>query len=199
MSLRHALLVTIGMSCAVAPAWAESSAPSQQSPIPPEKGDVQLKDDLSCLEDEMACLDKLSGIVERDGDHLRLKLANGKAKVFTTTRQACDAGMYEKCLQYRLVGYYSRQGLFLVGVGFYLEGGTFFLVSARTGEHARIDEIPHFSPSGKRLAVVSASESGGENSIEILSTASDPPGSEWRYVVPEGGVFAVRICRLGWR
>jgi hypothetical protein len=35
------------------------------------------------------------------------------------------------------------------------------------------------------LAVVSASESGDENSVEILSTASDPPKSEWRYVVPE--------------
>jgi hypothetical protein len=182
MSLQHALLVTIGISCAIGPAGAESSV---RPPAAQAQAGVHLKNELICEQDETACLDELSGTVERDGDHLRVKLANGKTKVYTTTRQACDAGIYEKCLQYRLVGYYPRQRLFLVHVGFYLEGGTYLLASARTGEHARVAAIPHLSPSGKRLAVVSASESGDENSVEILSTASDPPKSEWRYVVPE--------------
>jgi len=45
--------------------------------------------------------------------------------------------------------------------------------------------MPHYSPSGKRLAAVSATEAEGENSIEIFTT-TDPPRSEWRYTVPIG-------------
>jgi hypothetical protein len=147
---------------------------------------ASLKNDVHCGRDESECLKQLGGIVTRDGDHLRLKLANGKTKTFTTTQQACEAAVYEKCLQYRLTGYYSKYRHFLVDVGFLNHGGTTLLVSGRTGDYIKLDAALHFSPSGKRLAAVSATEHDGENSIEIWSATSDLPKSEWRYVVPEG-------------
>ena len=136
--------------------------------------------------DEGKCLKSLAGMATRDGDRLRLRLENGQTKTFTTTHQACEAGIYEKCLIYSLQGYFARHRHFLIDVGFLNHGGTTFLVSARTGKHIRLDAVPHYSPSGKRLAAVSASEGDEENSIEIWSTTGDLPRSEWRYTVPEG-------------
>jgi hypothetical protein len=121
----------------------------------------------------------------RDGDRLRLRLANGQTKTFTTTRKACEELIYEKCLQYTLMGYYPQHCQFLVDVGYLNEGGTTFLVSAETGSQVKLDAMPHYSPSGKRLAAVSASETGGANSIQIWSAAAAIPKSEWRYTVPE--------------
>ena len=170
-----------------APALAQSAPPTSS-----------VKVDVSCGRDEEAeCLKQLAGMARRDGDHLRLMLANGQARTLTTTRQACDADIYEKCLIYRLEGYFARHRQFLVKVGFLFHGGTTLLVSRRTGRDVRLDETPHYSPSGKRLAAVSASESQdhGENSIEIW-TASDPPRSEWRHEVPEGEYALYKF--IGW-
>jgi hypothetical protein len=159
---------------------AAQNSPPQRQPAPPTV-------DIFCGKEEAECVRQLSGMAMRDGDQLRLRLANGQTKTFTTTRQACDAGIYEKCLIYRLTGYFARHRQFLVDVGFLNHGGTTLLVSSRTGNHIRLDAKPHYSPTGKRLAAVSASESvdHADNSIEIW-TASDPPRSEWRYTVPEG-------------
>src|SRR5262245_43365651 len=70
--------------------------------------------DVLCGKDEGECLKQLAGMATRDGDHLRLRLANGQIKTFTTTRKACEANIYDKCLQYRLMGYFSRHRQFLV-------------------------------------------------------------------------------------
>jgi hypothetical protein len=141
--------------------------------------------DILCDKEEAKCLRQLANVARRDGNHLRLTLANGQTKTFTTTQAACKANLYEKCLVYRLTGYFARHRQFLVDVGFLNHGGTTFLVSYRTGNHIRLDAPPHYSPTGKRLAAISASEGDDPNSIEIL-TATDPPKSEWRYVVPIG-------------
>jgi hypothetical protein len=144
--------------------------------------------DVLCGKDEGECLKQLASLATRDGDHLRLKLTNGQTKTFTTTRRACEANIYDKCLQYRLMGYFTRHRQFLVDVGYLNHGGITFLVGGQTGNHIRLDATPHYSPSGKRLAAVSASEAEDHaaNSIQIWSTTSDPPKSEWRYTVPKG-------------
>jgi hypothetical protein len=174
-------LLALAAVLAAGAAGAQTAPPAQRPASAPSP-----KVDVLCGRNESECLKPLSGIATRDGDHLHLKLASGKVKTFTTTRQACEANIYEKCLQYRLAGYYSRPRHFLVDVAFLADGGTTFLVSSRTGEHIRIDAELHFSPSGRRIAAVSASELGGENSIEIWATTNDLPKSEWRYVVPDG-------------
>jgi hypothetical protein len=155
-----------------------NTPPKQPSPTPSPRADVL------CDKNEAKCLRQLASVAKRDGNHLRLTLANGQTKTFTTTQAACKANIYAKCLVYRLAGYFARHRQFLVDVGFLLEGGTTLLVSHRTGNHIRLDATPHYSPTGKRLAAVSATESEGENSIQIFTT-TDPPKSEWRYVVPQ--------------
>jgi hypothetical protein len=157
---------------------AGQQSPQQPSPTSSPRADVL------CDKDEAKCLRQLASVARRDGNHLRLTLANGQTKTFTTTQAACKANLYEKCLVYRLAGYFARHRQFLVDVGFLNHGGTTFLVSYRTGSHIRLDAAPHYSPAGKKLAAVSASEGDDPNSIEIWS-ASDPPKSEWRYTVPQ--------------
>lgn len=167
---------------------ASVTAAAQNSPSVGQSAPSISTVDVLCGRDEATCLSRLASTASRDGDHLRLRLANGKAKTFTTTRQACEANIYEKCLIYSLMGYYAGHRHFLVGVHFLFHGGVYLLVSGRTGSHIKLDQIPHYSPTGKRLAAVSASESEdhGDNSIEIWSTSGDTPRSEWRYTVPVG-------------
>jgi len=177
-------LLALPLVCAGIAAAAQSGLPAQP-PMPKPRPMVAPGTDLRCREED--CLRQLRGRARRDGDHLHLTLTNGKTRTFTTTTDACEAGIYEKCLQYRLIGYYARHRYFIVDVGFLYHGGVTFLVSGRNGEHISLDESPRFSPGGTRIAAVSASESAdhGTNSIEVWSTASDPPRSEWRHVLPE--------------
>lgn len=175
VSTLTALIVVMTSSTVVA-----QNAPSSKQPSPTSSA----RADVLCDKDEAKCLRQLASVAKREGNHLRLTLANGQTKTFTTTQAACKANVYEKCLIYRLAGYFAQHRQFVVDVGFLLEGGTTFLVSHRTGNHIRLDAAPHYSPTGKRLAAVSATESEGENSIEIL-TATDPPKREWRYTVPK--------------
>jgi hypothetical protein len=175
MRMLIAFIVVMASGSAVAQS---NASPKQPSPTNSPRADVL------CDKDEVKCLKQLASVARRDGNNLRLTLANGQTRTFTTTQAACKANIYEKCLIYRLAGYFARHRQFLVEVGYLNEGGTTFLVSHRTGNHIRLDAAPHHSPTGKRLAAVAATESEGENSIEIL-TATDPPKSEWRYTVPE--------------
>jgi len=132
---------------------------------------------------ESICLKQLGAIASRRGNDLRLKLANAATRAFTTTQKACDDGDHAKCKDFRLSAYYPRHHLFLVARNS-TEGGDFLLISARTGKELQLDEIPHFSPSGKRMAAVSASESYNDNSIEIWTTGDNLPKREWRHEVP---------------
>jgi hypothetical protein len=144
--------------------------------------------DVFCQNDEAQCLKQLAGMATRNGDYLRLTLANGQTKTFTTTGKDCEELIYEKCLWYRLREYFPQHRQFLVEVGDLNEAGsTYFLVSAGNGSQVKLDAVPHYSPSRKRFAAVSATEQGGEpNSIQIWSMVSELPKSEWRYTVPEG-------------
>jgi hypothetical protein len=161
-----------------------SGAAAAQGNLSPGQPSARLPADVLCDKDEGKCLRQLASVANRDGNHLRLTLANRQTKTFTTAQTACKANLYEKCLIYTLAGYFARHRQFLVDVGFLNHGGTTFLVSYRTGNHIRLDARPHYSPTGKRLAAISASEGDDPNSIEIL-TASDPPKSEWRHTVPQ--------------
>lgn len=190
MSTRTLLAFAVVIASGTA---AAQNSPAQRQPAPPTSRSTV---GILCGKEEAECLKQLSGMAMRDGDQLRLRLANGQTKTFTTTRRACEASIYEKCLIYKLIGYFARHRQFLVGVGFLNHGGTTLLVSGRTGNHIPLDATPHYSATGKRLAAVSASEAvdHGENSIEIWA-ASDPPRSEWRYTVPQGEYALYQFVR----
>jgi hypothetical protein len=110
-------------------------------------------------------------------------LENGGRRTFTDA--ACSIGS-DGCLDYRLIAIYPRRGLFVVGARWGNHDSALLLVSARTGTALMIDDLPHFSPSGRRLATVAAYEGYNPDGIEIFSLESGEPKSEWRYVVPGG-------------
>jgi hypothetical protein len=182
-ALARRALLALALGCAGGTAVAQVNAPSTPVPLPRERPFAAHTEDMKCRRHEGACINRLRGLAWRDGDHLHLRLANGKTATFTTTSAACAARSPEKCLRFGLVGYYARHRSYLVDANYRGHGGVKLLVSTRTGEHVKLDAYPDFSPSGRRFAAVNSAESG-DNSIEVW-TASDPPKLEWRYVVPE--------------
>jgi len=93
------MLITFIIALTSSAAMAQgNTSPKQPSPTSSPRADVL------CDKDEARCLRRLASVAKRDGNHLRLKLANGQTKTFTTTQAACKANLYEKCLVYRLAG-----------------------------------------------------------------------------------------------
>lgn len=68
-SIAAALVIGVVTAARAAPALAQS-APATSS----------LQVDVFCGRDEAECLKQLAGMARRDGDHLRLMLANGQAR-----------------------------------------------------------------------------------------------------------------------
>ena len=52
--------------------------------------------DVLCDKEEAKCLKQLVSMAKREGNKLRLTLANGQTKTFTTTQAACKANLYER-------------------------------------------------------------------------------------------------------
>lgn len=137
---------------------------------------------------EAECLASLKGIAERKGDDLHLKLKNGQFKILKNITSGCPPAAFDrmKCLHLRLIAHHARSGAFLVDVSYH-EGGRVLLVSGTTGAETELSAAPHYSPGGKRLVVVDATELGDRpHDIMILSAESDPPRVEWQYSTPKG-------------
>jgi hypothetical protein len=129
---------------------------------------------------EAACLEKLADIAWRDGDWLRLKLANGKTKSYKSETQACLDNIVEECIIYRLAGFYPVHQMTLVYGVAYEGGGWVELVDRRTGSVLKLPGAPIFSPRGTRFVSAFCDGMGVDGcSFEIWSMTSDPPQREW--------------------
>jgi hypothetical protein len=93
---------------------------------------------------EAVCLKELGKRASRKGNILSLKIDNGTVKTFRTDTKGCE-GDGDKCEEYRLVGFYSAVGFYLVrAVGD--DGYGFTLVNIRTGETREAGGLPRMSP-----------------------------------------------------
>jgi len=131
--------------------------------------------------DEMVCLTQLGDIASRRGDQLLLKLTNGKTKMLASGSKACADHNVEKCIVYRLAGFFPAHQMILVYVAVYEGTPWFLLVSRRTGDQVKLLGEPHFSPSGGRVVSMAWDESGeSESGLDIWSIKANRPALEWR-------------------
>jgi hypothetical protein len=142
---------------------------------------------------EAKCLARLLGIASRTGKLLSLKLENGQTKLFRNTDKCELVG--DSCTIMELVEYRPSQHVFVLSVQYYESSGS-TIVSRRSGQVFRIvDAKPHFSPDGKRFAVVAFDNQDGINEVSIFSTRAFPPLLEWRYT-PKS--FSIGFDFVGW-
>jgi hypothetical protein len=171
--------LTFALAASLVPlaARGEGAAPAPDGARPDEP--------ILCLHpqqrEEADCLARLKGRATRRGAVLRLALDNGKTKVFTSNKKACQDADSQKCVEFELAGYYPLQRLFMVQEGYY-ECGVFDLVSARSGAMVQVAEVPEFSPGGRRFVSIDANDAcHGKYDIAIWSTQTDPPTAEYKY------------------
>jgi hypothetical protein len=163
------------------PAAAEPAHPVECVYIP-SSDNTQKEQDQA----ERWCLAQLRGIAERSGPALRLKLENGAWKTLTDVTSGCERQDYSRCYFHHLVAYRMAEHTFVVDVH-YDEGGTVLLISSRTGHNVSVSTVPHYSPSGRYLVSVDATELGGRDyDIALLSSGNDPAKVEWQYSTPKG-------------
>jgi hypothetical protein len=175
------LPVALGAALLATPALAQQREATAQVSCDRESD----KDDRDSLEVERTCLAQLKGLASRDGDVLRLTLENGKSKTFTDQSRACQDHDAERCLNYRVVSYYSAAKLFVLKVLAYESFGA-LAVSRRTGASTKLAVLPHLSPSGKRLVAAAAIEAWEVNhEIAVHSVQNGSLSLEWSYKAQE--------------
>jgi hypothetical protein len=129
------------------------------------------------------CHQKLKGLFTRSGDTLTLKLNGGKSKTYVGNLAACDGEDVDadKCLVYKIRGYFPQTQSYLVEKGLY-ECGDYLVVSRRTGSETVMQEIPVLSPNAKYLLSIDQSEAcEREYDIAIWSMLTDPPKLDFKY------------------
>lgn len=118
-------------------------------------------------ESESACIKQTTGAAVRGGAGLRLKLDNGKIRLF---KDKADCERHpDSCEIYSLYDYFPMGRLFLVHDQGY-ESDAWFLVSQRDGREQRIVAPPGYSPSKRWLASVNVIDgpSDANNGFDIL-------------------------------
>jgi len=131
---------------------------------------------------EAACLKRLIDIVSRKGDLLRVKLQNGKTKIYKSESQACRDNVVEKCVSYRLKGFFPTHQLILIQRAVYEGAPQDLLLSRKTGSELEIMGPPRFSASGIRFVSAGCDEEEAMFcGLGIWSIESDPAKLEWRY------------------
>lgn len=102
--------------------------------------------------EEPACATKLKGMFTRNSDTLTIKLDGGKSKKYVGNRASCDGENVnvDKCIVFRMAGYYPPAQSYLIQRALY-EGGQYLFVSRRTGGEIAVSEIPVLSPNAKYL------------------------------------------------
>jgi hypothetical protein len=140
------------------------------------KSDFDTKADSSELQQEAACLEKLSSLASRKEKELFLKLSNGNIKTLKSFGvAACEADTVN-CMNYFLVGYYSMAKLYIVYVTGY-EGSAFMLMDSNDGTEFRLEGAPHFSPDGSSFMVVA--EGDGDYALAIGVLVNNRPILKW--------------------
>jgi hypothetical protein len=108
-------------------------------------------------EREAECLRALKGRAGRQGDVLRLKMADGKWKTMRSNKKACDKDDAAKCVIRELRAYLPAQAIYVVEWTTAGDGGSEVL-SATTGQTETLDTMPEFSPSGRWFVSVDPDE-----------------------------------------
>jgi len=191
LSLLAASLLTGRAAAQDFPPYAMSKHPSQDGRCRSDTGAADLD------RSEKACLAQLTGIATRQGNALRLKLQNGKSRIYRNRTKGCEQGTSADCISYELTGYFAKHGLLLIQIGYY-EGVEWMLVRLDNGRATKIVVPPYYSPHERWLASACWSEgpSGCENGIDIVPTISDETAREWHYRVPNGEYALYEF--LGW-
>ncbi len=155
-------------------------AQSQTSPAPaPILCDV--KDNI----EDADCQEKLKGLFRREGDALTVTLHGGKSKTYVGNRGACADDEVDKCLIFRMRGYFPQTQSLLVEKAYY-EGGDFLFVSRRTGSETAMQEIPALSPNARYLISIDQNDASERTyDIAIWSMLTDPPRLEFGYKAEE--------------
>ena len=126
---------------------------------------------------ETICLRELRERARRTGNILSLKLENGTTKLFRSNPESCKKDDAKNCVEYRLIGFHTSAGRYLVNVTYY-ENFECKLVSVRTGKATTFRNVPHFAPDGSTF-FVTGYDGSYDNWLGIGSVASDPPALVW--------------------
>lgn len=118
--------------------------------------ETNLSDAVRC-ERESDCLRGLKGRAARQGEALRLRMADGQWKILRSNKKACDRDEVEKCVVRELRAHLPTQALFVVEWTTSGDGGS-EVISAVTGQVATLDTMPEFSPSGRWFVSVDPDE-----------------------------------------
>jgi len=131
-------------------------------------------------EGERACITQTAGSVVRAAAGLRLKLDNGKSKLFKD-KADCEQDA-DACERFSLYDYFPKDRLFLVHDQGY-ESDAWFLVSQRDGRQQRVVAPPGYSPGKRWLASVYATDgpSDANNGFDILPADMNASGPAIHY------------------
>jgi len=99
----------------------------------------------------------MKGLASRQGDVLRLKLADGKWKTLRSNKKACDRNDAARCVVRELRAYLPTDAIYVVEWTTAGDGGS-EVISATTGRTETLDTMPEFSPSGRWIVSVDPDE-----------------------------------------
>jgi hypothetical protein len=136
------------------------------------------------LDTEAVALPAAQGRAVRKGDDLIFALAGGKTKTLHNDIAGCAHGDAH-CDGYRLVADLPARHFYLVNEYFH-EGGDYWLIDDRSGRFIRIDNVPQFSPNGRRFLVEDDDVAGyHQNDLEIWRREGDGAVLEWGAALTE--------------
>ena len=140
--------------------------------------------------EEAAKLEASRGAAERVGDAITLRLNTGETLTWRNGTQCSDergAGAnYGNCFWYVFIDHYAAQHAYLVAK-MYQEGYSYEWIDDRTGQTTRLEDAPHFSPSGDRFVIVRANEIEGYSGVQIWGCPDGKPVKEWDFEPTEAG------------
>jgi hypothetical protein len=148
---------------------------------PGSSQETGLQDAVRC-EQESECLRALKGRAARQGDVLRLKMADGKWKSLRSNKKACEKDDASKCVIRELRAYLPSQGIYVVEWTTSGDGGS-EVISATTGQTETLDTMPEFSPGGRWFVSVDPDElNERQYDIAIWSVDAGELKNEFSYM-----------------
>lgn len=139
----------------------------------------------SAEQQDKLCRSVMARSVKRNGDSLKLQLANGTSKTYRNNRKACDNEDQDHCVFYWLVGYHTSARLFILlivdGDGF-----SYMFVSQNDGTEIKLEDMPHFAPDGSSFIVLGSIIGNNGGSFAIGSVGGAPSLSSWKDFSSDG-------------
>ena len=109
--------------------------------------------------------------VKREGTTLSVRLSDNSWMVFSDVYSGTDQSM-----SFSFCYYYKKLGWYLLHIQ-YWEGDAYLMVNERSGKQILLDDLPIFSPNGKRIIVASLDliAEYNPNSITAIDISNDSP------------------------